>query len=176
MPKGVYDRTKTAAERAANKASKKTVQKVAGPQVTKAFVAKEAAPQEKIQSSYNSQSYESDASIANLRQHLATLVAARSALTASNVEHNPALVAELDKETSGVISSMSTWREKHFPVVVAPRNPVVPRQVTPEIEAAMNKAAAAVQGRALTPAVPPAPLPFTPQAVLEVQKQASQQG
>jgi hypothetical protein len=97
-----------------------------------------------------------------------SLTQTRGALCNNQVAFNSALVNLIDGEITAIVRSMSAWREAAYPV---------PAGTVPKTVATIGNAvqmASAMPGLASQGGPPPAPLPFTPQAVQELQKSVSQ--
>ena len=164
MPRGVYDRSHLKAKRAATKATKE-----AGKATAAAALALSAAPKK---SAPVSGGQIGGGDVQELYQHLASVTETRVRIAGQQVGHNEQLLRTIDSELSETISSLKSWREGRFPgqqkAVAAPVEapPVSPRVPAPAPVAA--PAPAPVPAPVSAP-----PLPFTPQAVQEVVKQAS---
>ena len=158
MPRGQYDRSHLKAKRAAVKAAKSaaTATVAAGIAISKANGPRN---QSTVESYRPTAGY---VDMAQLREQLNTLVDARFKLCANQVSHNDTLIGFIDGELTSIVRSMATWRESLYPstpVVAAPKT----------VPVAVQGPQFATQG-----SPPPAPLPFTPQAVHEAMKSAGQ--
>jgi hypothetical protein len=110
-----------------------------------------------------------------LYQHLASLTAARTSLTASQIGHSEMLLGKLDAELAATIGSLTDWRESAFPALKdAPVKTVVSAPPTvPTVPAVVTPPAPAIAPPAISTQAPPVPpLPFTPQTASEVAKHA----
>lgn len=147
MPRGVYNRSKVAAAKAAAKPAKtaeapvvKRAYKRRTPDVGVGVTAPAAIPAQE------------------LRDHTSFLVSLRSSLSS-----NTALLAALDTEIKEMLEKTATWRKESFKT--APPAPVV-EQVKEPIPPP-SKAAPVPLSQ------PVAPIPFTPANVQELQKAPS---
>lgn len=156
MPRGQYDRSHLKAKRAAAKAAKAADTATTAAGIALSTKASTASPEKH---GHN---------VVELYSHLASLVQARTALGSAQIEHNPAMLSNIDGEISGTVASMKIWRESTFPSLTDAKMPAE--------QAAPAKTRSAPLPAPITGAVPPppAPLPFTPQAVQEVLKSAGQ--
>jgi hypothetical protein len=170
MPRGVYDRSKSKAKRAA-------VSTGATPAAIEAKPAKKWTRKTKILpgnpesiSFSGTASGRAGTSVTELYTHLGQLTQTRAALTSPSASHNEALIGEVDRELSQTIASLRTWREGSFPIAQAEKQSPQssPAMTSPKFTQPAPVAPASGPNAGSLP-----PLPFTPQAVQEVMKNQS---
>lgn len=173
MPKGVYDRSK-----AKKKAStEKTTAVAAAPALLTKRAYKKAATTQLVSKAAVLDTPTVSQGPHDLYVHLSNLTAARTSLSGGGADHNPQVLGSVDAEIQATITNLRTWREAAYPapVVISAKTEVtVAKPAAPAVETA--KAVPVAQQAAPAPYVPPtppAPLPFTPQAVQDVLKHTS---
>lgn len=162
MPRGVYDRSKMKAKRAAEAAAagtapaaeKKSYKKVGRPAGVR------AAPVTAISSN----------PIQELYQHLEVLRLTRVGLSQPSMEHNPNVLQSIDGEITATVTSLKNWRESRFPTSNGKHEALGQGSQQKEKTSISTPAPAPVQ-----PGVGVPPLPFTPAAVQEVMKSGGTQ-
>lgn len=157
MPRGHYDRSHLKAKRAAVKAGK---------------AAQTATVAAGIALSAKSASHQAASTpipdTGPLREQLVSLTQTRGALCNNQVAFNAALVGLIDAEITAIVKSMAAWREAVYPNGTTTAVAKAPTVLT------STATGSVVPGLTPLAGPPPAPLPFTPQAVQELQKSVGQ--
>lgn len=149
MPRGVYDRSKLKAKRAA-------AQPAHGASKTTKPVSHSAGSYGAGQSTGITASG-SGSSVLDLHTHLVQLTQTRVQLSGQNIAHNQQLLTTIDAELAATISSLRSWRQSRFPEdAKAERTAELGQGPQAMSEAQVPQPQ---QPQAQTA---PAPLPFTP--------------
>jgi hypothetical protein len=173
MPKGVYDRSK-----AKKKAStEKTFATATAPVPTKRAYKKAATQQLAPKATALLDTPTVSQAPHELYNHIQILSQTRANLSGVG-DHNPAVLGALDSEIQNTVVSLKNWREANYPtttVTAKTDNGTVTKQIPVIAETPVAKAPVVQQAAPApyVPPTPPAPLPFTPQAVQDVLKHTS---
>lgn len=157
MPKGQYDRAAAKARRDAEAAGQPA--KVKGKPGRKPKALSQAAV---ITDSLKT---ESNRNVAEIYIHLAEISNARMRLV-GNAGHNDELLRQFDTEISATLKAAGEWRETKWPALPKEAKVVVPVVVQAPLEAPIPAPIVGSPG----PIPTAAPLPFSPQAVVDAKK------
>lgn len=167
MPRGVYDRSKSKAKRDAEKAAQNASSLSPGPgKKTKGKQAKSVSAAAKTATVATGQ-IGGERNV-ELYRHLQEMNALRAGLVGP-AGHNENLLAVVDGEIIETVKTLKSWRERAYPTASAP-GPTAPSNGTAKTAPVPAPMPAPTAAPAQTPGVPAPPLPFTPQAVQELQK------
>lgn len=184
MPRGVYDRSKMKSKKAASKEAATAPAALSAAPQKKTWKSK-PGPKPKRKPIFTGTAGTVSASIGGmaadvneLYQHLHSVTQARVQIGGQQAAHNEQLLATIDGEIAGTVTSLKIWREQRFPVLPTAEKQEASKEEPKKAAApasnggTQHAAPAPAPVPQVTPGAPP--LPFTPAAVQEVMKNAGQ--
>jgi hypothetical protein len=168
MPRGVYDRSKIKAKREIEKAVSPLSAPTKG---KKAKQVKQAKGVSAASSATEARVEISSAKNAELYKHLQEMNSLRAGLVGP-AGHNDQLLGVVDGEIIETVRTLKGWRESTFPDKSDQKMPAAtaPNQGMKAAPAPVQAPIGAAHVPAPAPVAPTPPLPFSPQAVQELQK------